>query len=429
MKQVHLVVLCHGLWGNKSHLDYISKTLSKAHGEGVHVLNCKSNESAFTYDGIAICGQRLVEEIYHGYDDLIEKEYNVTSISILGYSLGGLISRYAIGVLYQDGFFDKVKPMHFYTFATPHLGVRSPNKTNMAKVFNYLCARMLSHTGEQLQLADADEAGKPLLLAMAEPDSTYYRGLSQFATRTLYANVQDDRSVPFWTGAIEESDPFTKIRELDLTFDQDYESVVTAFSKADPIPPEPIPTLRQITNKILFTTLVIFVFPLWFFVACSTITVQSLSSRVRVRKLLAKGLYSTRFITQRRPSTKEERAQESESHENNQTSNVVDDTVLIPVLEAVNRPGQQEPETNQHTSPHTSFTPTRSQLADNSVTPLPLTQIQQDIARHLNRLGWNKYFVKIDAFNAHGAIVVRTRRFDHDQGKAVVQHFVDAFVL
>jgi triacylglycerol esterase/lipase EstA (alpha/beta hydrolase family) len=35
----------------------------------------------------------------------------VDKVSMLGYSLGGLISRYAIGVLGEDGFFDRYKPM------------------------------------------------------------------------------------------------------------------------------------------------------------------------------------------------------------------------------------------------------------------------------------------------------------------------------
>ncbi|EEB87657.1 hypothetical protein MPER_14929, partial [Moniliophthora perniciosa FA553] len=36
--------------------------------------------------------------------------------------LGGLVSRYVVGILYQKGFFKTVTPVNFNTIATPHLG-------------------------------------------------------------------------------------------------------------------------------------------------------------------------------------------------------------------------------------------------------------------------------------------------------------------
>jgi hypothetical protein len=78
----------------------------------------------------------------------------VTQLSYLGYSLGGLIGRFAIGMLEIDGFFDPVEqggrgiePMYFVTMATPHLGTRQPSRSRWSRAFNYLCARMLSRTG------------------------------------------------------------------------------------------------------------------------------------------------------------------------------------------------------------------------------------------------------------------------------------------
>jgi triacylglycerol esterase/lipase EstA (alpha/beta hydrolase family) len=63
---------------------------------------------------------------------LLEAGITVKYISFVGHSLGGLVSRYAIGVLYAAKFFDKVKPMNFTTFATPHLGARIPLPTNFS---------------------------------------------------------------------------------------------------------------------------------------------------------------------------------------------------------------------------------------------------------------------------------------------------------
>ena len=63
----------------------------------------------------------------------------ITKFSLVGYSLGiphfspqvyeagGLISRYVIGLLYARGVFEKMQPVNFTTFATPHLGIRHVN--------------------------------------------------------------------------------------------------------------------------------------------------------------------------------------------------------------------------------------------------------------------------------------------------------------
>lgn len=72
----------------------------------------------------------------------------VTQFSFLGYSLGGLIGRFAMGILELEGFFDKVQPVYFVTMATPHLGIRKPTNTTWSKVFNYLSSTMLSRSGK-----------------------------------------------------------------------------------------------------------------------------------------------------------------------------------------------------------------------------------------------------------------------------------------
>lgn len=41
---------------------------------------------------------------------------------VTGYSLGGVINRFAAGKLYVAGVFEKVQPMNLITIASPHLG-------------------------------------------------------------------------------------------------------------------------------------------------------------------------------------------------------------------------------------------------------------------------------------------------------------------
>lgn len=83
-----------------------------------------------------------------------KKQRRVAQFSFLGYSLGGLIGRFAMAMLNLEGFFAPteeggrgVEPMYFVTMATPHLGIRQPSRSRFTKVFNYLSARMLSRTG------------------------------------------------------------------------------------------------------------------------------------------------------------------------------------------------------------------------------------------------------------------------------------------
>ena len=96
----------------------------------------------------------------------------VTRFSITGYSLGGLVARFLVGVLHQRKFFDTVKPVNFATVATPHIGiVRYPGfLSTMAAL---LGPRLLSRTGEQFFARDRwSETGRPLLEVMADPGAS-----------------------------------------------------------------------------------------------------------------------------------------------------------------------------------------------------------------------------------------------------------------
>jgi hypothetical protein len=91
---------------------------------------------------------------------LSEQGITIRYISFAGYSLGGLVSRYVIGLLYTRGFFDNVKPMNFTTFATPHLGIRKPLTgfsfgTAYNSLFNFTVSSCVTgNTGMDLYLFD-----------------------------------------------------------------------------------------------------------------------------------------------------------------------------------------------------------------------------------------------------------------------------------
>ncbi|KAH9842260.1 putative serine esterase (DUF676) [Teratosphaeria destructans] len=217
-KVEHLVVLIHGLWGNPVHLTHLRDTLAAAHeGQGLYILIPSSNRDNHTYDGIEVGAERVTHEIEDVLKDLEAAGSHVQKISIAGYSLGGLVCRYAVGLLYSAGIFDRIQPMNFTTFATPHLGVRTPRLGYRAQTWNFLGSRTLSTSGQQMFLADNFRGtGRRLLSIMADPSSVFMRGLAMFTKRSIYANTVNDRSVPFYTSAVSRTDPYVDLSKIDV---------------------------------------------------------------------------------------------------------------------------------------------------------------------------------------------------------------------
>ncbi|OCL04010.1 DUF676-domain-containing protein, partial [Glonium stellatum] len=166
----HLCVLVHGLWGNPQHLDYLATSLRQRYSDDkLHILVAKSNSGNFTYDGIELGGERVTNEIEETLEELARSGREITKLSVIGYSLGGLVARYAIGLLYHKGWFEKLEPINFTTFATPHLGVRSPLLGLHNHIWNVVGARLLSTSGRQLFTIDRFRAtNRPLLAILAD---------------------------------------------------------------------------------------------------------------------------------------------------------------------------------------------------------------------------------------------------------------------
>lgn len=150
----------------------------------------------------------------------------VTRFSVTGYSLGGLVARYLLGVLHQRKFFDTVEPVNFTTVATPHIGiVQYPNWRS--RTFAFLGPRLLSRTGEQFYAVDKWSAtGRSLLEVMADPGTSrlltaqstfahgsptervFYQALTLFPHKCFYANAVNDITVPYPTAAVDTEDIF-----------------------------------------------------------------------------------------------------------------------------------------------------------------------------------------------------------------------------
>ena len=100
------------LWGNPQHLAFVAGELRRENPDPhLHLLVAKSNSGNFTYDGIELGGERLTREIEDEIESLANAGTPVSRFSLVGYSLGGLVARYAIGLLYSKRVFDQIEPM------------------------------------------------------------------------------------------------------------------------------------------------------------------------------------------------------------------------------------------------------------------------------------------------------------------------------
>jgi hypothetical protein len=100
------------LWGKPEHLKYVSTSLrEKFPEETIAILVAKRNAGSFTYDGIDTGGERVASEVEQKLEELAKDGHDIKKISFIGYSLGGLVARFAIGLLYSRGVFEDIQPV------------------------------------------------------------------------------------------------------------------------------------------------------------------------------------------------------------------------------------------------------------------------------------------------------------------------------
>ncbi|GAQ86193.1 hypothetical protein KFL_002750100 [Klebsormidium nitens] len=94
----HLVVLINGILSSAQDWKYAKEELSKRLGKNVYVYASMSNSWFNTLHGIDVAGRRLAEEIR----GVVRSHPSLVRISFVAHSLGGLIARYAVSVLYTS---------------------------------------------------------------------------------------------------------------------------------------------------------------------------------------------------------------------------------------------------------------------------------------------------------------------------------------
>lgn len=435
-----MCVLVHGLWGNGSHLKHLSDSLREKYSEDeLIILVCKRNASSFTYDGIEVGAERVTREIEDTIEELKRDGFKVDRLSMVGYSLGGLIARFSIGLLDSKGYFDYITPVNFTTFASPHLGVRTPLIGYANKIWNVLGARTLSASGKQLfTVDDFRGTGRPLLGVLADPESIFVRALAKFENRTLYTNIVNDRTAVYYTTGISKIDPYKNLDKIDINYVPGYENVILDPDEPYRIAkPRELPTFTErikgtsqnILRKIpIYAGLSLFL-PLAIVIFLVNSGIQTVRSQKRI--LL------------------HEQDHEDAGYQRYRMSWMVQDVraSIEDVFEATNSAQQQEylpqgseelvegePLELDHTekapSPVLRRRSTTGERAPDFPT-LALTPAQFAMIRALDDVGFRKFGVHIhNSTHSHAALIVRSNRKAFDEGKLVVKHWLDqAFTI
>ncbi|KAL4921871.1 putative serine esterase-domain-containing protein [Aspergillus aurantiobrunneus] len=448
----HLCVLVHGLWGNASHMNTIASALRKRYDESrLHILPSECNTGNLTYDGIEVCGERLAHEIEETLSTLKSEGHNIQKLSVVGYSLGGLIARYALGLLYARGWLDKLEPVNFTTFASPHLGARAPVRGAQNVFFNGLGSRTLSTSGKQLFLTDSfRDSGKPLLSVLADRDSIFIHGLEKFKHRSVYGNVVNDRTTPFYTTIFSSVDHFPNLENTNVNYVDGYDSVIV-----DPnvytLPSEEkeqLPFTSRVWQRIrnFFSKL-----PFWLFFSVILLisipiflayaVVQTFRSRER-RRVHEEGSGNL-FTRYRMPvAARRVRSAMDELFENAVARQ--DPDYISPSSAPSDLECQPEPPVNKvkalgdapaeislggsstdHTSGITKVATDGTACGKERPT-LALTPDQFSMIKSLNAVGFHKYPVYIHHHrHTHAAIVVRMDKPGFEEGHIVIKHWLD----
>ncbi|KAJ5541430.1 hypothetical protein N7494_006506 [Penicillium frequentans] len=439
-KADHLCVLVHGLWGKPSHLDYMVAALKERYGEdNLHILCPEGNSGNFTYDGIEVGGERVVHEIEDTLEKLESKGQKITKISVVGYSLGGLVARYAIGLLQAHGWLDKVEPMNFTTFASPHIGVRTPLKGVRGQIWNGLGPRLVSISGQQLFMVDSfRDTGRPLLSILADPESIFIQGLKRFQNRSVYGNVVNDRTTALYTTLFTKTNPFRDLEKININYVEGYEQVIVDPDEfLLPLTPkgtedcasETWKQTKDFVQNMPFYLLILLLLPPASTLFCINAAIQTFRSQKRIR-LHVEGKNGALFGKYKVPLLVRDMQQVMDEVFENANAREEPAYLSGSDVEASDSfektTGRESKPTGFNSDPSADSHPPPIGHAVPKFPKLALTSDQFDIIDSLNDVGFRKHPVYIHKHrHTHAAIIVRIQKDSFNEGKLVMKHWLD----
>lgn len=237
-KPLHLLVICHGLFGFPEKMEHVKQCLERKVGSKclVYAAQCNrttSKNKGITLDGVDAGGKRIREEV----EQLVVANPHLRFISLCGFSLGGLYARYFAASAFnkETGLICGLEPWAYLTISAPHLGVKHllivpgwatraiswfvPLESRTVKQLytddhvDFLSRsnnKNVEKKGEKKEEEDLDahltpeQRAVPLLVRMTrkKQELPYFESLAAFPFRCIYANTQGDLSVPYQTGSI-----------------------------------------------------------------------------------------------------------------------------------------------------------------------------------------------------------------------------------
>ncbi|KAI1827989.1 DUF676-domain-containing protein [Xylaria intraflava] len=155
------------------------------------------------------------------------RKFQISSISLIGHSLGGLVQTYAVAYIQKHSprFFDLIQPINFIAIASPFLGLSNENPLYVKFALDFgLVGRTgqdlgltwraptiarsgwgaivgtLGETAHKKVMGETQPESKPLLRIL--PTGPAHTALKKFRNRTVYSNVVNDGIVPLRTSCL-----------------------------------------------------------------------------------------------------------------------------------------------------------------------------------------------------------------------------------
>ncbi|GAV52686.1 hypothetical protein ZYGR_0AG06770 [Zygosaccharomyces rouxii] len=418
MGSKHLFVLIHGLWGNHGHMKSLMEVYGKQFGSPEIVFFSPSENALFkTFDGIEIIGYRTLLEIYQFITSF--KDGPITKISVLGYSMGGLVARFVLGKMFGEyrDLFEGIEPQIFITMATPHLGVQFYNprryffKGLLQCVMRLMGSNTIGKSGRELFVVNKYN---DILVRLGKGE--YLDALSKFKWRVAFANVNNDRSVAFYTGFISDCDPFINTgNQLNYVFEEKIPGKgytygpprIIDLARLDPNSTRPLTRPQRLKNFgalfLFFAFFGLIFLPIAFCVNISG-TIYSQLVNYRYRKMLNNA--AAPDIVRRRLQF------------NNSVRDFTEDVyriILGDPTESVRSPGndgasersdllEDKISWREFIQKHTN---TNGWKDKGKFAPLPFDENRKAMYENLNSLEWIRIPVYIKMRNSHGAMVAR----------------------
>ena len=298
-------------------------------------------------------------------------------------------------------------------------------------------------SGRQLFLIDDfRQTGRPLLALLADSDSIFIRALASFKTRTLYANIINDRTAVYYTTGISRIDPFASLDSVKVNYVDGFNDVIVdSRNPVSPLEDEEQPSFYDkvaINSKALITrlptmaTLALFI-PVGTMAFLVNSVVQSIRSSQRIR-LHEAGQAGIGIGSYRIPLMVEnvQSAVEGVLGDLNQGQR---EQEYLPASTA-NDSSSSTPPTPNAAASNGAAHGTATEKANGTIEDKPgqemgfptlaLAPAQFKMIETLDALGFHKHPVHIHHDrHSHAAIITRWQKKTFDEGREVMRHWLE----